>query len=47
MALIDRITQEIAGAMRQKDQATLAPLRMLKAAIMNREVEKGRGLDEA
>ena len=33
--------------MRQKDQATLAPLRMLKAALMNREVEKGRALDEA
>jgi len=47
MALIDRVTKEIAEAMRQKNQATLAPLRMLKAAIMNREVEKGRGLDEA
>src|SRR5689334_17253583 len=44
--LVERITQEIAEAMRQKDQAALAPLRMLKAAIMNREVEKGRALDE-
>lgn len=33
--------------MRQRDQASLAPLRMLKAAMMNREVEKGRALDEA
>ena len=33
--------------MRQKDQASLAPLRMLKAALMNKEVEKGRALDEA
>ena len=33
--------------MRQKNQAALAPLRMLKAALMNREVEKGRALDEA
>ena len=33
--------------MRQKDQAALAPLRMLKAALMNREVEKGRALDDA
>ena len=32
--------------MRQKDQVALAPLRMLKAALMNREVEKGRALDE-
>jgi uncharacterized protein len=33
--------------MRQKNQATLAPLRMLKAAFMNKEVEKGRALDDA
>jgi len=45
--LMDRVTQDIAHAMREKNQATLAPLRMLKAALMNREVEKGRALDEA
>ncbi len=44
--LVDTVTQDIATAMRQKDQASLAPLRMLKAALMNREVEKGRPLDE-
>jgi uncharacterized protein YqeY len=33
--------------MRQRDQAALGPLRMLKAALMNKEVEKGRALDEA
>jgi uncharacterized protein YqeY len=32
--------------MKAKDQARLVPLRMLKAAFMNREVEKGRALDE-
>jgi len=47
MKLVDRIGQDIAGAMRAKDQARLAPLRMAKAALMNREVEKGRALDEA
>ena len=41
------ITADIAEAMRQKNQTTLAPLRMLKAALMNREVEKGRALDDA
>jgi uncharacterized protein YqeY len=46
-SLIEQVTKDIADAMRQKNQATLAPLRMLKAAIMNREVEKGRALDEA
>lgn len=47
MTLLDRVTQDIADAMRQRDQASLGPLRMLKAALMNREVEKGRALDEA
>lgn len=46
-ALIDRVTHEIGDAMKRKDTAALAPLRMLKAALMNREVEKGRALDEA
>src|SRR5437868_15525163 len=32
--------------MRQKDTTRLSALRMLKAALMNREVERGRALDE-
>ena len=47
MTLVATITLDIADAMRQRDQASLAPLRMLKAALMNREIEKGRALDEA
>ena len=46
MKLIDRITADMSAAMKAKDQARLAPLRMAKAALMNREVEKGRPLDE-
>ena len=46
MKLIDRISNDIAAAIRAKNQATLAPLRMAKAALMNREVEKGHPLDE-
>jgi len=45
MMLIDRISADIAQAMRDKNQARLMPLRMAKAALMNREVEKGRALD--
>jgi uncharacterized protein YqeY len=45
--LFDQVTHDIADAMRQRDQVSLAPLRMLKAALMNREVEKGRALDQA
>lgn len=44
--LLDQVTKDIADAMRQKDQASLGPLRMLKAALMNREVEKHRALDD-
>ncbi len=47
MTFLAKITEHIADAMRQRDQASLGPLRMLKAALMNREIEKGRALDEA
>jgi uncharacterized protein YqeY len=46
MKLIDRIGEDMTAAMRARDQARLAPLRMAKAALMNREVERGRPLDE-
>jgi uncharacterized protein len=46
MALIDEISAAMTTAMKAKDQARLAPLRMAKAALMNREVEKGRALDD-
>jgi uncharacterized protein YqeY len=45
--LLEQVTKDIGDAMKQKDQESLGPLRMLKAAIMNREVEKKRALDEA
>jgi uncharacterized protein YqeY len=47
MALIERISQDIASAMRAKDTVRLGALRMAKSALMNREIEKGRPLDEA
>jgi len=47
MPLMDQINKDIPTAMRAKDQTRLVPLRMAKAALMNREVEKGRALDEA
>jgi len=45
MALIDEINRDIGDAMKRRDQARLAPLRMLKTALVNREVEKGAELD--
>src|SRR3954447_4213703 len=47
MTLIEQISADMTAAMKAKDQARLMPLRMAKAALMNREVEKGRALDEA
>jgi len=46
MPLIDDISAAMTAAMKAKDQARLTPLRMVKAALMNREVEKGRALDD-
>jgi uncharacterized protein YqeY len=40
------VTAAIADAMRKQEAARLGALRMLKAALMNRGVEKGRALDE-
>ncbi|HMC77850.1 MAG TPA: GatB/YqeY domain-containing protein [Vicinamibacterales bacterium] len=47
MTLIAQITHDIAEAMKARDQVRLSALRMVKAAIMNGEVSKGRALDEA
>jgi uncharacterized protein YqeY len=47
MPLVDEVTNAIADAMRRHDAPRLTALRLLKAAIMNREVEKGRALDDA
>jgi uncharacterized protein len=46
MSLVDDVSAAITDAMRRKDVARLSALRMLKAAFMNREVEKGRALDD-
>jgi uncharacterized protein YqeY len=47
VALSDDVSAAITDAMRRQDAQKLSALRMLKAALMNRSVEKGRDLDEA
>jgi uncharacterized protein len=47
MALIDDVNRAITVAMKARDQATLSAIRMLKTALVNREVERGHQLDEA
>jgi hypothetical protein len=47
MPIVDEVNGAIADAMRRKDTVRLGALRMLKAAFMNREIEKGHALDDA
>jgi len=47
MTLNDKIGAEITTAMKAKDATRLSALRMLKAAVMNKGVEKHRDLDDA
>lgn len=46
MAMIDDVQAGMQRAMKARDPLTLSALRMLKAALMNKEVEKGRALAE-
>src|SRR3954469_6153567 len=47
MSLVEQVSTAITDAMRQKDAGRLSALRMLKAAFMNKSVEKGHDLDDA
>ncbi len=47
MSLVDDVSTAIIDAMRRKDADRLSALRMLKAAMMNKSVEKGHELDDA
>ena len=47
MTLNERVGTDITASMKAKNAARLSALRMLKAAIMNKGVEKGRDLDDA
>jgi uncharacterized protein len=47
MPLIEQLVTTMAEAMKARDQARLSALRMLKAALMNKEVEKGGPLTDA
>jgi len=47
MPLTEQLATTIADAMRARDPVRLSALRMLKAALMNKEVERGRPLNDA
>lgn len=46
MSLKERITSDMTAAMKAKEAARLSTLRMVKAAVQNREIEKGGELSE-
>ena len=47
MPLVDEVGVAIAEAMRQRQTVRLSALRMLKAAFMNKSIEKKHDLDDA
>lgn len=47
MTLTDQIAKDLTAAMKARDPLKLSALRMLKAAMMNAEVTKGRALEDA
>src|ERR1700749_2168864 len=47
MLLRDQLNSDIATAMKAKEAARLSALRMLKAEVMNKGIEKGHDLDDA
>jgi len=46
MSLVEEVSASITDAMRRKDAGRLSALRMLKAAFMNKSVEKGHELND-
>lgn len=46
MSLKERIVADLTAAMKAKDAARTSTLRMMKASVMNREIEKGSELSE-
>jgi uncharacterized protein YqeY len=46
MALEQKLTADIGTAMKARDATRLTALRMLKSALMNKSIEKGRALEE-
>ena len=47
MRLTDKVSADITAAIKAKDAPRLSALRMMKAAMMNKGVEKGRDLEDA
>jgi uncharacterized protein len=47
MSLPDRLTNDLKEAMRARDQLRMDVIRMIKAALLNKEIELKKNLDDA
>jgi len=47
VTIVERITQDLTAAMKAQDAARTSTLRMAKAAIMNKQIDKHGPLDDA
>jgi uncharacterized protein YqeY len=47
LSLSDRLTEDLKLAMKSRDQLRMDVIRMIKAAVLNKEVELKRDLDDA
>jgi uncharacterized protein len=47
MTLVERITQDLTAGMKARDAARTGTLRMAKAALMNKQIDKRATLDDA
>ena len=47
MTLRDRLTEDLKHAMKSRDQLRMDVIRMIKAAVLNKEVELKKDLDDA
>ncbi len=46
MSLMDRVQKDMVAAMRSKEELRLSTIRMMKAALQNKRIEKRADLDE-
>jgi len=47
MSLHDRLSEDLKGAMKARDQLRTSVIRMIKAAVLNKELELKKNLDDA
>jgi uncharacterized protein YqeY len=46
MTISEKLSDDLKSALKRGDKETLSALRMIKAAIQNKEIEKGESLDD-